>query len=49
MERKKFKINLENRDTAKQEGKAETDLEGEDFYRSTPVVTNYYFQYRHGR
>lgn len=49
MKKNEYKTNLENKKISKHEGKAEVDLEGEDFYRSTPVVTNYYFQYKHER
>ena len=46
MKRNKYKTTLENKKVSKQEGKSEVDLEGEDFYKSTPVVTNYYFHYK---
>lgn len=39
----------ENKKINKSGGKSEVDLEGEDFYKSTPVVTNYYYPYKHER
>lgn len=36
---------VNNRDN-KEDERASVDLEGEDFYISTPIVSNYYFQYK---
>ena len=43
------KLKLKDKKQDKREGRAEVDLEGEDFYKSTPIVSNYYFQYKNNR
>lgn len=49
MEReKKYNDNnkLVNGDDDKVDERAAVDLEGEDFYISTPIVSNYYYRYK---
>lgn len=48
---KELKNNKNNKKNKKKrtDGRAEVDLEGEDFYKSTPIVTNYYYNYKNYR